>query len=164
MPLPWSQPTVRRKPPRLNIPPNHFTYGWTNSNSALVLARWPSPLKPTKGRSFTLCWSDPGSRSIRSTPPPALGTEPGFALPALLMICLTPWFCFPCCKHHRQRLRPLQLDDETTRTLAHLVEARRKAVDRRTLLLNQLVSTLKNYFPQALELVGEDLCTEMALD
>jgi hypothetical protein len=45
-----------------------------------------------------------------------------------------------------------------------LVEARRKAVDRRTLLLNQLVSTLKNYFPQALELVGEDLCTDMALD
>ena len=67
-------------------------------------------------------------------------------------------------QHHRQRLRPLQLDDETTRTLARLVEARRKAVDRRTLLLNQLVSTLKNYFPQALELVGEDLCTDMALD
>jgi len=67
-------------------------------------------------------------------------------------------------QHHRPRLRPLQLDDETTRTLARLVEARRKAVDRRTLLLNQLVSTLKNYFPQALELVGEDLCTDMALD
>jgi len=67
-------------------------------------------------------------------------------------------------QYHRQRLRPLQLDDEATRTLARLVEARRKAVDRRTLLLNQLVSTLKNYFPQALELVGEDLCTDMALD
>ena len=67
-------------------------------------------------------------------------------------------------QYHRQRLRPLQLDDEATRTLARLVEARRKAVDRRTLLLNQLVSTLKNYFPQALELVGEDLCTAMALD
>jgi transposase len=67
-------------------------------------------------------------------------------------------------QHHRERLRPLQLDDETTRTLARLVEARRKAVDRRTLLLNQLVSTLKDYFPQALELVGEDLCADMALD
>jgi len=52
-------------------------------------------------------------------------------------------------QHHRERLRPLQLDDETTRTLARLVEARRKAVDRRTLLLNQLVSTLKNH-PQKL--------------
>jgi hypothetical protein len=67
-------------------------------------------------------------------------------------------------QHHRERLRPLQPDDEATRTLARLVEARRKAVDRRTLLVNQLVSTLKNYFPQALELVGEDLCTPMALD
>ena len=51
-----------------------------------------------------------------------------------------------------------------TRTLARLTEARRKAVDRRTLLANQLKSTLKDYFPQALELVGEDLSAPMALD
>jgi transposase len=67
-------------------------------------------------------------------------------------------------QHHRDRLRPLQPDDETTRTLAGLVEARRKAVDRRSLLANQLKSTLKNYFPQALELIGEDLTIPMALD
>ena len=67
-------------------------------------------------------------------------------------------------QHHRQRLRPLVLDDPATRTLAGLVQARRKAVDRRTLLLNQLVSTLKGYYPQALELVSEDLGTDMALD
>lgn len=67
-------------------------------------------------------------------------------------------------EHHRDRLRPLQPDDELTRTLASLAEARRKAVDRRTLLVNQLKSTLRNYFPQALQLVGEDLTTPMALD
>jgi len=67
-------------------------------------------------------------------------------------------------QHHRNRLRPLQPDDEATRTLANLVEARRKAVDRRSLLANQLKSTLKNYFPQALDLVGEDLAIPMALD
>jgi len=67
-------------------------------------------------------------------------------------------------QHYRDRLRPLQTDDEATRTLAHLVEARRKAVDRRTLLANQLKSTLKNYFPQALVMVGEDLTIPMALD
>ena len=54
-------------------------------------------------------------------------------------------------QHHRDRLRPLQPDDELTRTLAGLVQARRKAVDRRTLLGNQLLSTLKDYFPQATE-------------
>ena len=67
-------------------------------------------------------------------------------------------------QYHRDRLRPLQPDDEATRTLANLVEARRKAVDRRSLLANQLKSTLKNYFPQALDLVGEDLAIPMALD
>ncbi len=93
----------------------------------------------------------------------AIETDQGAVVYALLE---RPWITvlLSLLQHHRQRLRPLQLDDETTRTLARLVEARRKAVDRRTLLLNQLVSTLKNYFPQALELVGEDLCTDMALD
>ena len=67
-------------------------------------------------------------------------------------------------QHHRDRLRQLRLDSQATRTLAGLVEARRKAVDRRTLLSNQLTSTLKDYFPQALELVGEDLAAPMALD
>jgi hypothetical protein len=67
-------------------------------------------------------------------------------------------------QHFRQRLRPLLIDDESTRCLARLVEARRKAVDRRTLLLNQLVATLKSYFPQALELLGQELSTQLALD
>jgi transposase len=67
-------------------------------------------------------------------------------------------------QHHRERLRALQPDDEPTRTLARLVEARRKAVDRRTLLSNQLQSTLRDYFPQALELAGENLSAPMALD
>jgi transposase len=67
-------------------------------------------------------------------------------------------------QHHRDRLRALQPDDEPTRTLARLVEARRKAVDRRSLLSNQLQSTLKDYFPQALELIGETLAAPLALD
>lgn len=67
-------------------------------------------------------------------------------------------------QHHRDRLRPLRSDDEATRTLARLVEARRKAVDRRTLLSNQLQSTLRDYYPQALELAGENLAAPLALD
>src|SRR6266851_2445360 len=67
-------------------------------------------------------------------------------------------------QHHRERLRPLRPDDELTRTVAGLVQARRKAVDRRTLLSNQLQSTLKDYFPQALALVGENLAAPQALD
>jgi len=67
-------------------------------------------------------------------------------------------------QHYLDRLRPLQLDNVPTRTLARLVEARRKAVDHRSLLLNQLTSTLKGYFPQALELASENLACDMALD
>jgi transposase len=67
-------------------------------------------------------------------------------------------------QRHRDQLRPLQQDDEPTRTLARLVEARRKAVDRRTLLSNQLQSTLRDYFPQALELIGDNLAAPLALD
>jgi transposase len=67
-----------------------------------------------------------------------------------------------CC--HRDKLRPLQLQDTATRKLAALVELRRDLVDRRTQALNQLTSLLKSYYPQALELAGKDLSTAMALD
>jgi transposase len=65
---------------------------------------------------------------------------------------------------HRDQLRPLVLDTPQTRALAALTEVRRGAVDHRTQLGNELRSTLKLYFPQALELCGEDLWTPLALD
>jgi transposase len=66
--------------------------------------------------------------------------------------------------HHRQKLRPLLLDDQATRLLGGLCELRRKSVDRRTLLTNAMRSALKEYFPQALQLVGEVLYSPLALD
>lgn len=63
----------------------------------------------------------------------------------------------------RHKLRPLQLPDAATRQLAALVELRRDLVDRRTQALLQLMALLKSYFPQALELVGQDLTTSLAL-
>jgi Transposase/Transposase IS116/IS110/IS902 family len=62
------------------------------------------------------------------------------------------------------RLRLFQAHDPATRTLNELAQARRKAVDRRTLLSNQLTSALKDYFPQALEWSGEKRAAAMALD
>lgn len=53
-------------------------------------------------------------------------------------------------------------DNVITRQLSFLVEARRGFVDQRTSLVNQLKSVLKTYFPQALELVGEDLSSPLA--
>lgn len=65
---------------------------------------------------------------------------------------------------HHDRLRPWKPDDEQTRTISFLAEGRRKAVQERTRLTNRLRSTLKLYFPQAIELVGEKLNSSMALD
>jgi transposase len=63
---------------------------------------------------------------------------------------------------HRDKLRPLETQDEVTVKLAGLVEARRGIVDRRTTLLNELTSLLKSYYPQALEILGK-LDTELAV-
>ena len=65
---------------------------------------------------------------------------------------------------HRDRLRPWKPDDEHTRTITFLAEGRRKAVDERTKLTSRLRSTLKKYFPQAVELLGDKLHSKMALD
>lgn len=65
---------------------------------------------------------------------------------------------------HHERLRPWKPDDEQTRTISFLAEGRRKAVAERTRLTNRLRSTLKMYFPQAIELVGETLHSTMALN
>jgi transposase len=66
-------------------------------------------------------------------------------------------------RDHAAKLRPLELQDELTRTLQGLVQARRDLVDRRTQVLNQLTSLLKTYFPQALQL-ADNLNTELAAD
>ena len=65
---------------------------------------------------------------------------------------------------HPDRLRPLTVEEPTTRQLRLLVEARRDFVDDRTALSNRLGATIKCYYPAALEIVGEDLTTRMALD
>jgi len=64
---------------------------------------------------------------------------------------------------HRDRLRPWLPEDEQTRNIAALAEARRRAVDERTRVSNKLKSTLKEYFPQALQLVGESLHDPLSL-
>jgi len=65
-------------------------------------------------------------------------------------------------RHHADKLRALEAQDPLTLQLAGLVEARRKIVDRRTAVLNELTSLLKSYYPQALKLVGS-LDTELAV-
>lgn len=66
-------------------------------------------------------------------------------------------------RDHAHKLRPLEPQDPQTQKLARLVEVRRHLVDRRTQLLNQLTGLLKDYYPQALELVGA-LNSDLAVD
>jgi len=56
---------------------------------------------------------------------------------------------------HSEKVRALQAVDALTRELTLLVEWRRKLVEQRTSLGQQLSETLGQYYPQALELMGE---------
>jgi transposase len=53
--------------------------------------------------------------------------------------------------HHREKLQTLQPQSADMRTLATLVEQRRHLVGDKTRITNRLCSTLKEYFPQALD-------------
>jgi len=63
---------------------------------------------------------------------------------------------------HHSKLKPWQPDDAQTRRLQQLVSHRRAVIDERTGLSNRLKALLKQYFPQALELGGEDLWRPLA--
>jgi transposase len=63
---------------------------------------------------------------------------------------------------HHQKLKPWQPDDSQTRQLQQLVVHRRAVIDERTGLSNRLKALLKQSFPQALELCGEDLWRPLA--
>ena len=64
---------------------------------------------------------------------------------------------------HRKHLRPWYPGDATSRSLALLAEARRKAVNDRTKYTNRLQAVLKTFFPQALELTGTRLYDKVSL-
>lgn len=63
---------------------------------------------------------------------------------------------------HRDQLTPWRPDEMDTRTLQRLVQHRRAVVEQRTQLTLKLQAVLKDYFPQALEVAGDDLSTPLA--
>ena len=65
---------------------------------------------------------------------------------------------------HRDRLTCWEPDEVATRHLALLVQDRREAVNEGTRLGEQLLDTLKNYFPAMIELAGPKLTTRLACD
>jgi transposase len=65
---------------------------------------------------------------------------------------------------HRDRLKAWKPDDVLTRKLATLNEDRRKAVDQRTQLANEIKSQLKLYFPLALQVLDNDTSSALAAD
>ncbi len=63
---------------------------------------------------------------------------------------------------HGERLKPWEPEDSQTRLLQQLVAHRRAVIDERTGLTNRLQALLKQYFPQALDLCGEELWRPLA--
>jgi transposase len=65
---------------------------------------------------------------------------------------------------HLELLRPLNPDTQETRLLARLVEDRRKTVNLRTSHIEALGACLKEYYPQALEVLSGNLSSRLAGD
>jgi transposase len=65
---------------------------------------------------------------------------------------------------HHDKLKAWSPEDSQTRRLQQAVLHRRAVVDERTGLTNRLQALLKQYFPQALELCGEELWRPLATD
>ena len=63
---------------------------------------------------------------------------------------------------HQAKLPVWAPQDSATRAVQQLVFHRRAVVDERTALSNRLIALLKQYFPQALELCGQDLWRPLA--
>lgn len=63
---------------------------------------------------------------------------------------------------HQDRLPRWAPEDSLTRAVQQLAFHRRAVVDERTALSNRLIALLKQYFPQALILCGEDLWRPLA--
>lgn len=66
-------------------------------------------------------------------------------------------------KNHLAELKPWAPPPPTVTQLERLTRSRRKQVNARTALTNQLQAALKRYFPQALDLLHEDLWRPMNL-
>jgi len=65
---------------------------------------------------------------------------------------------------HLDLLKPLNPDAEQTRLLARLVEDRRKTVELRTRHIQALQASLKEYFPQALAILSNNVTSRLACD
>ena len=63
---------------------------------------------------------------------------------------------------HHTKLQPWAPEDSATRAVQQLVVHRRAVIDERTGLSNRLIALLKQYFPQALVLCGDDLWRPLA--
>lgn len=64
--------------------------------------------------------------------------------------------------NHHDKLKTWAPEDSQTRAVQQLVFHRRAIIDERTALTNRLKALLKQYFPQALVLCGEDLWRPLA--
>jgi transposase len=65
---------------------------------------------------------------------------------------------------HLELLKALKPDTEQTRLLGRLVEDRRKSVDLRTAHIQGLKASLKEYYPQALEILSDNVSSRLAGD
>ncbi len=72
------------------------------------------------------------------------------------------WYLAELLLTHPHQLQPWAPEDSQTRAVQQLVFHRRAVIDERTALTNRLIAMLKQYFPQALLLCGDELWRPLA--
>lgn len=97
------------------------------------------PVNPLQVKNYRESFSPSGAKD-----------DPGDAEIMLDLLC-----------RHGDKLKCWKPDSEEARKLRLLCEARRRFVDERADWVNELRATLKLYYPQALVIANDNLCTEM---
>jgi transposase len=100
------------------------------------------PLNPSRLKSFRSAVTNSGAK--------ADPTDAQFLLEYLI--------------HHRPHLTAWKPADALTRQIGLLVEQRRQAVELRKQLTNRMRSSLKQYFPQAVQWTGDELHSRLSCD
>src|SRR5262249_25383574 len=132
-----SQPKPPARPPHSDPVPGRFSQTLGDKPYQGLCDTTLNPLNPARLKSYRRAVTSSGAKDDP--------TDAQFLLEYL--------------ECHRDHLVAWKPDDARTRQLALVGEERRKAVDLRTQLGNRLRTCLKLYFPQALDLVGDDLHT-----
>ena len=120
--------------------------------SSVLMPSLPLQSKPAKEPSSTLCWSIDDVQIYPVNPAALASYRKAFAHGGGKNDPVDAKLLAQFIEHYREQLTPLKPNSELTRKIATCAEDRRRLVDQRADLANELTALLKCFFPAALAL------------